>query len=158
MLGPFTIDGTLEELGYKESEEKKSGNYLEPDELASDVDHAHIFRKAVEKCGLRGVYVLRPGEESRRSNVPVVYVCKARDEQQAKEIHRLVWNQGLVPFVLVVSPKFVRLYSGFKHDSSAIDNAGQGLLANLEDFNDIAKRLADFTAKSVDSGDLWRRS
>ena len=61
-------------LGYN-----KTDNYLDFESGTCDVltEHTHIFRKAVDKCGLQGVYVLRDDSSSeKKSVVPIVYVCK----------------------------------------------------------------------------------
>ena len=50
---------------------------------------------------------------------PIVYVCQADDETQAGEIHRLVWNQDIAPFLIVVTPQTIRLYSGFLYEHEA---------------------------------------
>ena len=88
--------------------------------------------------------------------MPVVYVCEARDEAAARRIHRLVWNQDIAPFLLVRTPHGIRLYSGFEfpRDDASSD---AGLLMPLVRFNEIADRLAAFTAEGIDSGEVWRQ-
>ncbi len=116
----------------------------------------HIFRHASGKeCALRGVYLLQPPPGGGPA-VPVVYVCEAKDEVAARRIHRLVWNQDIAPFVLVLTPHGIRLYSGFEYlREDAAPN--EGLLAPLIQFNEIADRLAAFTAEGIDSGEVWRQ-
>ena len=83
-------------LGYKDSP-----NFLLAEE---DFPHAqelgYILRKAKAECGLQGVYTLRP-ENANASPIPVLYFCQATTEAEANQIHKRVWNQGIVPFVLV---------------------------------------------------------
>lgn len=152
------IEQTLAVLGYD-----RSPNFLRSgqDNWASAPDYAHIFRKAVEKCSLRGVYVLRPSPNSRESIVPVVYACEAPDEASADKIHRLVWNQNIVPFLLVETPRFVRLYTGFRYPLASHETSGdpvtRGILAETVAFNEIAKRLADLRSDSVDEGRIWKK-
>src|SRR6266511_2778309 len=74
----------------------------------------------------------------------------------ADEIHTLVWNQDIVPFLLVRTPAGLRLYSGFVRDESEIDGAA-GVLEPLVEFNQIRERLAEFHADAIDSGELCRR-
>lgn len=111
------LNQVLSKLQYLESP-----NYLQGKALESDRDSGHIFRKALEECGLKGVYVLNGAAfDKSRGNVPVVYVCQADTEAQAREIHRKVWNQNVVPFVLVVSRGWIRLYRGFQYNRDEQD-------------------------------------
>ena len=138
----------------------RSPNFLLTQRLAGDRDNAHIYRKASEECGLYGVYALRGSVFGRaQSDIPVVYVCQAASEQEADAIHRKVWNQNVVPFVLVASPRNVRLYSGFKFGRPSqqhLVGADTGVLRILTTFNEVASALKAFRAECVDTGDLWK--
>jgi hypothetical protein len=87
--------------------------------------------------------------------VPVVYVCEAETEADADHIHRLIWNQNIVPFVLVMTPGMVRLYTGFRHATSG-QPAQRGILEAAVAFNDVTSRLSAFQAEAIDDGTLWR--
>ena len=94
----------VKQLGYEESE-----NYLCEDrgDFNHIADYGHLFRRAAkEPCCLKGVYTLR---QSDTYTIPVVYVCDAASENDAREVHRLVWNQDTVPFLIVNSPERVRV-------------------------------------------------
>lgn len=119
-------------------------------------DFGHIFRRAHSGAGLHGVYVLQPPGVATASIVPVVYVCSASTEQEANDIHRRVWNQDVVPFVVVHTPTGVRLYSGFRH-SRTIQGDRKGILDPLKDFDSLDSLLEEFHAASIDSGLLWRK-
>jgi N-6 DNA Methylase len=144
----------IETLGYG-----TSGNFFQRGTAAFDSapDIGHILRTAARRrsCRLEGVYALRPFND-KGSPVPVVYVCEADDMLAADEIHRLVWNQDIVPFLLVRTPAGLRLYSGFKCDETS---GGQrvGILEPLIQFNEITDKLAEFHAEAIDSGELWRK-
>lgn len=139
-------------LGYDESPnylDFKSGNC---DALT---EHTHIFRKAVDKCGLQGVYVLRDDSSSeQKSVVPVVYVCKVDSDEAAYHIHKIVWNQNIVPFLVVQTNKKVRLYSGFNYDHS---DPKAGVLEAAIEYNEVAQRLSNLTSESIDTGLVWRQ-
>lgn len=139
-------------LGYNKTE-----NYLDFKSGTCDVltEHTHIFRKAVDKCGLQGVYVLRDDSDSeKKSVVPVVYVCKADSDEKADDIHKIVWNQNIVPFLVVQTNKKVRLYSGFSYDH---DDPKAGVLEAAIEYNEVAQRLSNLTAKSIDNGSVWKQ-
>jgi len=126
----------LERLEYTQSD-----NYLQKGSVSFNraVGYGHLYRKAAQNpCRLQGVYALREA----RSPIPVVYVCDIASEEKASEVHRLVWNQDSVPFLIVNSPDTVRVFPGF----SLSDPGGKG----IEEIADTLKSTA------VDSGVVWR--
>lgn len=141
----------LEKLGYS-----GSPNFLRRGDEAFDraPDFGHIFRHAAqEKCRLQGVYSLRsPGSSSQV--VPIVYVCEADTERAADDLHRLVWNQDVVPFVLVHTQSGVKLYSGFRYQRPK-QGATEGILQPLTSFNQIGSLVEVFQAASIDEGRIW---
>ena len=147
----MTIAELIDRLGYAKSE-----NYLREDKghFNNVVDYGHLFRKAAQdRCRLRGVYTLRQTETA---VIPVVYVCDVQSEDAAKEVHRLVWNQDTVPFLVVNTPETVRVYPGFCHRGEA---AGASAIREVLQAFEAAdpQRIADtLGASAVDSGDAWR--
>lgn len=141
-------------------EYESSPFFLEGLRLTEHPGCSHIFRRAQQDCNLRGVYTL--GDQTNGEPViPLVYVCEAEDKQRANEVHRLVWNQNVVPFLLVVTPYDFRLYRGFEYDSRAAREAdpaeGQSiLLVKFKDANKILERFADFKAESIDNGSIFQ--
>lgn len=146
----------LDKLGYLESP-----NFFHAEDAASfhqAVDFSHIFRRARERCSLQGVYSLRQtGQEGRDVVVPVVYVCEARDHEHAERIHRRVWNQNVVPFLIITSPKDIRLYSGFRYELHKRDShrTEAGILKVVEDIHQALEALDAFRAPRIDDGSLW---
>jgi len=106
----------LKSLGYDQSP-----NFIDRVEVGkpSSSRFSHVYRKAVEDCGLHGVYVLN--DHQRNVDVPVVFYCKARSEAESSLIHKRIWNQDVTPFVLVETPKMLRLYCGFRFSRHAGD-------------------------------------
>lgn len=141
----------IQVLGYD-----TSGNFLPAVEAAAfdALPFSHLCRKGLSELGLQGVYLLRDG--TTRAPVPVVAICKVESEQDARRIHKLVWNQDYVPFVLVESPTCVRLYSGFNYQEPGADGES-GLIAPLRDFNRISEVLEGFHASQIDDGTLWAK-
>ena len=148
------LDDFLSEMGYRDSP-----NFLSGDALKSDSDNGYVYRKAIGECSLRGAYVLRPpfGDKPAPA-VPIVYVCETHTETDASAIHKRVWNQGIVPFLVILGPNSIRLYSGFKYrrpHSALTDDANDGLLRPAIQFNAIAGELSAFRAESIDDGSVW---
>ena len=123
---------------------------------------AHVFRRAEQRCALQGVYLLRDERAVASSATPIVYVAKAESREAADSIHRQVWNQSAVPFLIVHTPQGIRLYSGFAYQESA-EKGGEaepnqvGVLDSLIEFHEVTFRLAAFRAAQIDNGELWRR-
>jgi len=144
----------LSKLGYSDSPHFLRRGTAE---LRTAPHFGHVFRKASKgPCQLEGVYTLRRDPQSRTEPlVPVVYVCKADTPQAAAEIHRLVWNQDIVPFVLVHSPGEVRFYSGFRYQPQR-EGLQQGVLRTLTRFNEVSELAESLGADAIDSGKIWR--
>ena len=145
----------IKELGYD-----RSPNFLTGDTLMRAPSFAHVFRRAEEHCGLAGVYSLR--EDTSRldgSLVPVVYICEAESEKAARQVHRHVWNQNVVPFLIVRTPQNVRIYSGFGYRDAADTSRRtvSRVLNEAVEANEIATKLVPgFHADHIDDGTLWR--
>ena len=82
---------------------------------------------------------------------PIVYVCQAKTEQAADEVHRLVWNQDIVPFLIVYTPVGIKVYSGFEYSKN-----GDGQLFPLRAFNEASSIAKQFHSQEIDSGRLWK--
>jgi hypothetical protein len=142
----------LHALGYD-----ASSNYVPIERLLADPDHGFLYRKAQQKCHVQGVYLLRGRtQEVPQADVPIVYFCSVDSEQEARRVHQRVWNQDLVPFLIVSSPKKIYLYPGFRYQHGPDLQPEQGALRVLTDFNRVAKELAALSADAIDSGNTWR--
>ncbi|MFL6334550.1 MAG: class I SAM-dependent DNA methyltransferase [Pyrinomonadaceae bacterium] len=81
------------------------------DEIALYPDllpYAHYLRQAWDKLGLSGVLCV-----DRR---PAVYLCAGASftREQKRDSHRFVWNQGLVPLLIFLTPDRVEVHSTVK--------------------------------------------
>ena len=155
-MNPMSVDELLAELGYDDSP-----NFLRADRtrgFAQTIDYGQILRRATEHCQLKGVYVLHQSrKEAHETVVPLVYVCEAKSDADAERIHRLVWNQNIAPFLIVVSQKAIRLYSGFRY-ARARDTAKtseQGLLKAAETISQAMAFLELFRSGKIDDGSIW---
>jgi hypothetical protein len=148
----------LDELGYL-----NSPNFLCPgrrNRFEGAADFSHIFRRARQHCRLHGVYSLRESESKARDTIiPVVYVCEAEDEADAERIHRLVWNQNVVPFLIVASQQSIRLYSGFRYEPLRpnTDPVAAGIIQAANEMSAALQFLDAFRSRRIDDGTLWER-
>jgi hypothetical protein len=148
------ISDLIEDLGYG-----RSPNFLRAGDAALDTAPAygHVFRRAKARPGpgLAGVYTLRSQQATPNTpGIPTLYLCHALDDEQADQAHRLVWNQSVVPLLLIETPRCFRLYSGFEYESRP-----ERRPANLlRTFNTAAELIgAGLHADAIDDGTIWRR-
>jgi hypothetical protein len=147
----MTLAELVERLGYAGSE-----NYLREDEgdFNRIVDYGHLFRRATkDPCRLKGVYTLKQGETCA---IPVVYICDTTSETAAEEVHRLVWNQDTVPFLIVNSPESVRVYPGFCRQRESAPIRGIETVERAFAEADIGRIVETLGASAIDTGDVWR--
>ena len=141
-----------EKLGYE-----RSPNFLRAGDvaLATAPAYGHVFRRAMAEPRLVGVYTLRPEAATVNTPaIPTLYVCRAESDTEADRAHQLVWNQDVVPFVIVETRDSFRLYSGFEYERQP-DQSAKNLLRS---FNSAAELIeGGFHADAIDDGTLWRR-
>lgn len=88
---------------------------------------------------------------------PAVYIAEAKTRDEARKIHQRLWNLGNAPFIVILLPNEIRVYTGF--DFSLRDES-QGLVKEVQSivdltFSSIQDQLKDFRADSIDSGKIW---
>jgi len=144
----------IKKLGYSDS-----SAFLQGEQFKEHHGYSFFFTQAEKQdhCNLKGVYTLldSPDKLSSSSLTPVVYVCEAANEAEAAEIHRRVWNQNIVPFLIVVTPKNIRFYSGFEYDSKKSDE--DRVLEVAKNANEVLDSLSELKSESIDSGDIWKQ-
>jgi methylase of polypeptide subunit release factors len=117
----------------------------------------HLFR-AAKKAGVQGAYLFQtsPPEQKILLPRPAVYVAEAKTRDEAREIHQRLWNLGNAPFIVILLPNEIRVYTGF--DFSLTDET-KGLVLAKEvidlTFENLRNQLADFSSDSIDSGRIW---
>lgn len=130
--------------------------YLKTDREHSP-DVAPLFRSAKD-AGVDGIYVVQSSPQDKKILPvrPAVYVAEAQTPEQAREIHRALWNLGQAPFLIVVLPNQIRVYTGFDYskESQKVGLLKEGISL---DGSNIRTELADFCAQSINTGDLWRK-
>ncbi len=155
----MTLEELLKSLGYDGSPcflKRGDGRF------ETEFGYGHIFRRAKDpttpkapRWRAEGVYgILEPEKPGRF--IPIVYVCTAKDEQAAGELHRLLWNQDVAPYIIVHTVQGIRVYSGFCYTAQAKKPEQQGVIAALTDFNNAKSIVSMFERRQVDEGRLWQ--
>jgi hypothetical protein len=147
------LDDLLTELGYRQSSFYREGGE------DADVSVAHLLRDA-QRAHVRGSYFIRTaggGPKIARER-PAVHVAEVKTPDEARQIHRQLWNQGTTPFLLVSLPGQVRVYTGFAYDETneEVGQVERPLDLTSLSIHEIAQRLEFLRADSIDSGDIWR--
>src|SRR5229473_4952166 len=106
----MTLAEVLDALDYNQSP------YYLKTELTREPEVASLFR-AAHDAGIDGIYVFQSSSEKNTtfSVRPAVYVAEARTPEDARMIHRSLWNLGQAPFLIVVLPDHIRVYTGFDY-------------------------------------------
>lgn len=116
---------------------------------------ASLFR-AAHNAGVDGIYVFQSSSENNTtfSVRPAVYVAEAQTPDEARIIHRSLWNLSQAPFLIVVLPDHIRVYTGFDY-SQEDDRVGTVEPQVALDRESILEQLADFCAEAINNGQLW---
>ena len=132
----------------------QSPNYCDTS-VKHDISTEHIFR-AAKKAGVKGTYVFRtsPASDEILPVRPAVHVAEAKTPEEARDIHHKLWNLGNAPFLIVVLPNQIRVYTGFDYDQ---ENKNKGLIDTIDsNIANIQTKLDYVFAESIDSGRLWQ--
>jgi N-6 DNA Methylase len=118
----------------------------------------HLFR-AAKRAGVQGAYLFQTSHPDHETLPPrpAVYVAEAKTRDDAREIHQRLWNLGNAPFIVILLPNEIRVYTGFDFSQK---NQNKGLVKEIKNiviltFENIHDQLADFRADSIDSGRIW---
>ncbi|MGZ5442305.1 MAG: HsdM family class I SAM-dependent methyltransferase [Thermoanaerobaculia bacterium] len=119
----------------------------------ADPSIAHLLRDA-QRAQVQGAYFVRTTvDQTGGQHRAAVYVAQAATAADAREIHRLLWNQGSTPFLLVSLPSQVRVYTPFAYD---VNDDTVGEVAVVDNLQTVGDALRFLHADSIDSGSLWQ--
>ena len=131
-----------------------------------DTVHAHRFAlvQARDFMDVIGAFCWLSGQGASAVSAPLVYIATAADLDQAQAIHRKVWSQGLVPFLIIATPEEVLICQGFQYASEqwqqnvhAVSwrevSAARKARSTI---SETAKRLTNLRASRLRSSVFWR--
>ncbi|HEY4934732.1 MAG TPA: N-6 DNA methylase [Terriglobales bacterium] len=116
--------------------------------------YSHYLRQAWREIGLSGVLCV--------DGRPAVYLCEGVrfTREQKREHHRFVWNQGLVPLLVFITPNQVEVHSTVKKPEKDPDNGGLfnvNLSSLIPSLGNIADAL-EFArlVRSIETGQFFQ--
>ena len=121
------LERLLSTLGYSE----KFGVKCSPFESFSSLEFLSPLSRIISRinennqhANIHGTYVIKPESNNESPNFdfeiqegsnnfqPVVFVAEAETLEQAREIHRSLWNSSSAPFIIIRLPDQIRIYMG----------------------------------------------
>ncbi len=144
----FQLDSVLEQLGYSQSD-----NYKRAVEINSQT--THLFRGLKKTQKVTGCYTFHNSRDDQVLPIrAAVYVAEANTEQEARQIHKQLWNFNNAPFLIVILPHQIRVYTGFEYSEK---NKKKGEIRDpIESLTEISQVLNSFFADSIDFGKIWK--
>lgn len=160
------IENLLSALGYKDNaryyslEEFSSLSSLSS--LSRIFNRINLDNKNVKNFGAYSIKT--DADEQQNDNLcPVVFVAKADSVSDARKLHQDLWNSSSVPFVIVLLPNEIRVYTGFDYDR---ENESSGLIEQIpysqiglfgELSSVVIEALQKYSAESVNNGSIWQK-
>lgn len=156
LLMGLQLQGLCDALGYL----GERGFLWSTADFGQAVGAVHSLSSAARAINLKacfGVWEQGFGDSTPTRYVPLVYLVEAPSKIEARRIHRWVWSQGVVPWLVIVTPGDVLICPGFNY-------------ATNESWDDIVTRvtaphsraayeqtpLSDLTATKLKSSVHWR--
>ena len=134
-------------LGYSQSDNYKRAVEEKP-------QTTHLFRGLKKTKQINGCYTFHTSRDDQVLPIrAAVYVAEANTEEEAREIHKQLWNFSNAPFLIVVLPHQIRFYTGFEYSEK---EKKKGEIRNpIESVAEISQALTSFFAESIDFGKIW---
>jgi len=150
------IDKLLTALDYEGSQ----GYICESDFANISTSYRYALVNAKKHAKVFGVFgIWAQHKDGKKSFIPLVYIASTENEDDVTSIHKFVWNQGLVPYLLVMTPRNIKVLNGFLYASKRNDGNRPGELetVSLTDSGvNLKTRLSDYSAKKLQSSLFWR--
>jgi hypothetical protein len=145
------ISRILRLLGYD-----LSPGYVPRERFGELTRHRFHLNQSAERMNVVGAFGI--GGPTTGTFTPVVLVAMANDKTTAQQIHRLVWSQGLVPFVLIATNDGLYVCDGFAYQSADWGNGSfiERTRLQTERNSDLPTLLSQLSAFRLRTSLAWR--
>lgn len=148
---PVRYNELISALGYRKSLffcENEKADFIAPSNLH--------WLKSARKAGVKGTYYFKVSPEKGAVH-PAVHVAEVSTKEEARKLHRQLWNQGLNPFLIVLLPWEVRVFTGFAYHPEHPDVGQVGdAVPTTQTCSNVIRALKSFTADAINRGEIWR--
>lgn len=149
----------LEELGYTATQSYVRFANAHSDNSVEEFSLYQTIQATLPHSYIDGVYLFNtsPEDNAILPPKPVVIVAEVTRTEDARLLHQKLWNTGKTPFIIIILPGEIRVYSGFNYSPNTIKSeATDDILYHVpKQATLVREQLADFRASSIDSGQLW---
>jgi len=150
----LSLEKIAELLGYSKSE------YFRTDSTQFESESRHAHDLLVDACsksgckffGVQMFEISRSKDDNAHIPQSLLCVASASSIENAQALHKLVWNIGSVPFLLIHLPDQIRLYNGFEFDND--DDISLTKLSTPSE-QELLDNFSEIAASSITSGDIW---
>ncbi|CAJ3005088.1 type I restriction-modification system, M subunit [Burkholderia pseudomallei] len=150
------LQSLCEQLGYPGGR----GFLQAPSEFGQAIGAIHTLNAAASAIDLQacfGVWEHGFHQHAPARFVPLVYLLEASSLAEARRIHRWVWSQGVVPWLMIVIPGSILICPGFDFaPEQEWDEIIQRISTPLSEQGLALSALGDFAAIKLKSSVRWR--
>jgi hypothetical protein len=112
---------------------------------------SHAIEAAFASMGVVGALCPRSSLGSgQKRPVPIVYIVKALDRDDANAKHRAIWSQSVVPVLIVATPTNFQIRNGFDYRAGS-DEWPWAVLAEKQ----LPAQLVSLTSSAIRSAAAW---
>ena len=109
--GKRRVETLLDRLGYI-----RQAGWVDASAFADMPTHQFAMLQAMRDMSVIGAFCLKSSNgQAHPSVTPLVYVAQVGDSDNAEEVHKRIWSQGLAPFAIIAMPEHVVVCSGFSY-------------------------------------------
>jgi hypothetical protein len=152
---PETLEGWVREFGKQASSASLFvSQKREIDSYPELVPYAHYLRQAWAELDLTAVLCV--------DGRPTVYLCEGKrfSAEKKRQIHRFVWNQALVPLVILGTPNAIEVHSAVRFperehsDDGLFETSSSSLILQLTRIAETLE-LSNFV-RSIETGQFFQ--
>ena len=152
----LSLDQLTKLLGYS------SANGLKTSSEEFKPENRHVYDLVVSACdksncilvGLM-MFDVAGDLESKHASKVISCVVSATGVDDARALHKYIWNIGSIPFLIVHLPDHLRIYNGYEFSERSDTPLDTCFSSSPEDWASIIDQLS---SESIRTGKLWEKS